>query len=255
VIQALIYLAHSDNPAPAAILFDSQYAAQATQGATRAKKNIELIRSAWKMLGTARRRATVDFIHVKGHSADAGNNRADELVQKGKGPGPHSRLRLNGSGEGTGRFGRLRYGRYGAASFRQPDPSFAPATPPRSAPPRRDAPTPATADDAATNPRLVHAAAISAVRGAALRTINALHTGLLVDDRWWPPTCAAKRATDYLRNTIQLDYYRINIAAATNDDAADNHGGRKHDHSQTAAFARRWAGLAQTRRTGPVFKF
>jgi hypothetical protein len=45
-------------------------------------------------------------------------------------------------------------------------------------------------------------------------------------------------------------------AAATDDDAADDHDGRKHDHrSQTAAFARRWAGLAQTRRTGPVFKF
>jgi hypothetical protein len=77
------------------------------------------------------------------------------------------------------------------------------------------------------------------VRGAALRTINALHTGLLIDDRWWPPTCAAKRATDYLRNTIQLDYYRINTAAATNDNAADDRGGRKHDRSQTAAFARR----------------
>jgi hypothetical protein len=49
------------------------------------------------------------------------------------------------------------------------------------------------------------------VRGAALRTINALHTGLLVDDHWWPPTCAAKRATHYLRNTIQLDYHRISI--------------------------------------------
>ena len=48
---------------------------------------------------------------------------------------------------------------------------------------------------------------------------------------------------------------RINTAAATNDDAADDSGGRKHDRSQTAAFARRWAGLAQTRRTGPVFKF
>ena len=77
------------------------------------------------------------------------------------------------------------------------------------------------------------------MRGAALRTINALHTGLLIDDRWWPPTCAAKRATDYLRNTIQLDYYRINTAAATNDNAADDRGGRKHDRSQTAAFARR----------------
>ena len=71
---------------------------------------------------------------------------------------------------------------------------------------------------------------------------------------------AAKRATDYLRNTIQLDYYRINTATATtddaaSDDAANDHDGRKHDRNQTAAFARRWAGLAQTRRTGPVFKF
>jgi hypothetical protein len=44
--------------------------------------------------------------------------------------------------------------------------------------------------------------------------------------------------------------------AATNGDAAADHDGRKHDgRSQTGAFARRWAGLAQTRRTGPVFKF
>jgi hypothetical protein len=67
----------------------------------------------------------VDFVHVNGHPTDAGTNRADELVQKGHGPGPHSRVRLNGSGEGTGRFGRLHYGRYGAASFRPPDPSSA----------------------------------------------------------------------------------------------------------------------------------
>ena len=42
----------------------------------------------------------MDFIHVKGHSADHGNNRADALVQLGKGSGPYSR-RHSGGGEGT----------------------------------------------------------------------------------------------------------------------------------------------------------
>ena len=72
------------------------------------------------------------------------------------------------------------------------------------------------------------------------------------------PNCAAKRASDYLRSTIQLDYYRITTSAAAADDgdATNGHDGKNHDRrNQTAAFARRWAGLAQTRRTGPVFKF
>jgi hypothetical protein len=56
---------------------------------------------------------------------------------------------------------------------------------------------------------------------------------------------------------MQLDYYRISTsAAATDGDATNGHDGRNHDQcSQTAAFARRWAGLAQTRYTGDVFKF
>ena len=39
------------------------------------------------------------FIHVKGHSDDGGNDRADELVQWGKEPEPYCRLQLNGEGE------------------------------------------------------------------------------------------------------------------------------------------------------------
>ena len=84
-------------------------------------------------------------------------------------------------------------------------------------PPRWGAPTPATVDNDTSNPRLVHAAAISAVRGAALCTTNGLHTGLLVDDRWWPPTCATKCATDYLCNTIQLDYHRKAVSEMGSD--------------------------------------
>ena len=43
------------------------------------------------------------FIHVKGHSSDGGNDRADELAWWGKEEGPYSRLASDGSGEGEGR--------------------------------------------------------------------------------------------------------------------------------------------------------
>ena len=39
------------------------------------------------------------FIHVRGHSDDAGNDRADELVQWGEMAGPHCRLPLDKEGE------------------------------------------------------------------------------------------------------------------------------------------------------------
>jgi hypothetical protein len=58
-------------------------------------------------------------------------------------------------------------------------------------------------------------------------------------------------------------HYRITSSAATADNGGatnghddNSHDGNNHDRrKQTAAFARRWTGLAQTRRTGPVFKF
>jgi hypothetical protein len=47
---------------------------------------------------------TVHWVCVKGHLVDGGNDRADELVQWGKGEGPYCRLR-EGGGEGEGRYG------------------------------------------------------------------------------------------------------------------------------------------------------
>jgi hypothetical protein len=47
---------------------------------------------------------TVHWVHVKGHSADGGNDRVDELVQWGKTDGPYCRVR-EGGGEGEGRYG------------------------------------------------------------------------------------------------------------------------------------------------------
>jgi hypothetical protein len=46
----------------------------------------------------------VHWVHVKGHSADRGNDRAEELVQWGKAGGPYCRVR-EGGGEGEGRYG------------------------------------------------------------------------------------------------------------------------------------------------------
>jgi hypothetical protein len=54
----------------------------------------------------SRRRAgrCTHWVHVKGHSADGGNNRADKLVQWEKTSGPYCRVR-EGGGEGAGRYG------------------------------------------------------------------------------------------------------------------------------------------------------
>ena len=39
----------------------------------------------------------VHWVHIKGHSSDGGNDRADELVQWGKSRGPYCRIREGGS--------------------------------------------------------------------------------------------------------------------------------------------------------------
>ena len=96
IAQALIWLRDVDaGQAQAAICFDSEYAARITQGIYRPKKNAELSRICQRLLKEeAKRRAGgVKFIHVRGHSDDVGNDRADLLVQWGKEEGPYSRLR------------------------------------------------------------------------------------------------------------------------------------------------------------------
>ena len=91
--------------APAVMLFDSCYAANMATGRWEPNANIALV--AWvrqllaDVLASGR---TVHWVHVKGHSADGGNDRADELVQWGKGDGPYARLR-EGGGEGDSRHG------------------------------------------------------------------------------------------------------------------------------------------------------
>ena len=68
------------------------------------KANHQLIRCGQEVLKKVRKTRSVTFIHVKGHSSDGGNDRADELVQWGKSDGPFTRLG-QGISEGPGLTG------------------------------------------------------------------------------------------------------------------------------------------------------
>ena len=76
--------------------FQSEYAAKCTEGIYKPKKNLVLAQLCQRLYSEEceRRGSKVRFIHVKGHSGDRWNDRADELVQWGKEEGPYSRLRL-----------------------------------------------------------------------------------------------------------------------------------------------------------------
>eukprot|EP01050_Picozoa_sp_SAG11_P035497 SAG11_NODE_13046_length_672_cov_1.797557_1_plen_129_part_01 len=81
-------------------MFDSCYAANMVSGRWEPNANIALVMWARKLLKEVEMTGqTVHWVHVKGHSKDGGNERADELVQWGKGDGPYCRLR-DGGGEG-----------------------------------------------------------------------------------------------------------------------------------------------------------
>ena len=75
---------------PPATQFYAQYSAQATHGISNAKTNVALITKAREVLELERAKCGVDFIHVKGHSADEGNNQAS-----------CSSARALGQGDGT----------------------------------------------------------------------------------------------------------------------------------------------------------
>jgi ribonuclease HI len=105
--QALMWLRDVDDATdiPAIMLFDSCYAVNMVTGRWQPKSNVAMVEWAWKFLvdvGAMGR--TVHRVHVKGHSADGGNDRADELVQWGKTAGPYCRV-WEGGGEGEGRYG------------------------------------------------------------------------------------------------------------------------------------------------------
>ena len=63
-----------------AILFDSMYAANVVEGNWMARTNVDAVNRTAALLVEVRRRNDVRLIHVKGHSADGENDRADELA-------------------------------------------------------------------------------------------------------------------------------------------------------------------------------
>lgn len=86
IAHALIWLRDEGGQAAAAIVYDSDYAAKIAQGIYKAHKNRALAKSCRRLCTAERQRRAggVTFIHVKGHSNDRWNDRADALVQLGK---------------------------------------------------------------------------------------------------------------------------------------------------------------------------
>jgi ribonuclease HI len=99
VATALLHMRAEGGHEPAAICYDSKYAANVTDRTWEAKSNVEAARINRDLYEAEhqRRSGGIIMIHVKGHSGDIGNDYADRFVQDGKGPGPYSRLRLSRS--------------------------------------------------------------------------------------------------------------------------------------------------------------
>ena len=100
--NALLWAERQNGEEPFTILYDSMYAHNITRGIWRPKTNKDiasLCNEAFKR-ENERRKGGVIFIHVKGHSDNKGNDKADERVQWGKETGPYCRFRTDGSTEG-----------------------------------------------------------------------------------------------------------------------------------------------------------
>ena len=85
-----------------AIVFDSMYACNVTRGFWKPKSNTGIAMLCFEAYKeeNERREGGVVFIHVKGHSNDIGNDKADDRVQWGKDDGPYCRFATDGSFEG-----------------------------------------------------------------------------------------------------------------------------------------------------------
>ncbi|KAH8052831.1 endonuclease [Aureococcus anophagefferens] len=82
--EALLWLRDEDRGAARALIcYDSKYAANITDGTYRAHKNVDLARACQSLFAAAVAAGGVALQHVKGHSGDAFNDRADALVQRG----------------------------------------------------------------------------------------------------------------------------------------------------------------------------
>ena len=91
--MALLWLWFVDETTePAVLLVDSLYAGNAVQKLIKCTKNKALVAWGTELLAKVRTRRTVAFVHVKGHSTDGGNERADELTWWAREAGPYVRV-------------------------------------------------------------------------------------------------------------------------------------------------------------------
>ena len=84
------------------ICYDSMCAKNITTKVWNPRKNKGIAKQCQDALSVEHERRTggVHFVHVKGHSEDKGNDKADDRVQWGKEDGPYCRFRSDGSFEG-----------------------------------------------------------------------------------------------------------------------------------------------------------
>ena len=86
IFNALLWAQRQGGEEPFAILYDSMYAANITRGVWKPKSNKGIANLCIDALKreNERRKGGIHFIHVKGHSNNAGNDKADDRVQWGK---------------------------------------------------------------------------------------------------------------------------------------------------------------------------
>ena len=86
IIEALLWLegeAPGQPEVPATIYYDSTYAYTAITGQTKPQENQALVGQAQLVLQRIQRIRPVDFVFVKGHSGNTGNDHADQLAGRG----------------------------------------------------------------------------------------------------------------------------------------------------------------------------
>ena len=95
IVRALEYILAQQSSCPVLLRYDSLYAAGVASGATRARAHRALVRRAnrvWREVH-AQRNGRVWTSHVRGHSNNKWNDRADQLARQGKGGAPVRRRR------------------------------------------------------------------------------------------------------------------------------------------------------------------
>lgn len=84
--EAMLWLrdeAPGSKTLPAAVHYDSQYAANIATGRNRAHKNLELASTVQRLYAEIKQQRPLSLVYVKGHSGVAGNELADHLASMG----------------------------------------------------------------------------------------------------------------------------------------------------------------------------